>query len=127
MDAADVARRCVELWYEPEHEDELRALLADGYVHHAPRADLTADQFIGQLRLINGALEDIDYRIVHTLVDGDMVAVLVAVDGTQVGSLFGAPATGNRGSTVGATFFRIENGRVAEDWDSWALHTLLAS
>jgi predicted ester cyclase len=127
VDAADVARRCVELWYEPEREDELRALLADGYIHHAPRADLTAEQFIGQLRLINAALTDMDYEIVQTVVEGNMVAVLVRAEGTQTGELFGAPATGRRGSTAGATFMRIEDGRVAEDWDAWALHTLFMS
>ena len=127
MDAADLARRCVELWYAPERVDELRSLLADGYVHHTPRADLTADQFIGQLGLINGAWSDIDFRVVHTVVEGDMVAVLVTVEGTQVGELFGTPATGRRVSTAGATFMRIEDGRVAEDWDAWALHTLFAS
>ncbi len=127
MDPGEVARCFVELWYEPEREDELRSLLADGYVHHAPKADLTADQFIGQLRFINAALSDIDFRIVHAVEEGDMVAVLVTVEGTQIGELFGAPATGKRASTAGATFMRIEDGRVVEDWDAWALHMLFAS
>ena len=127
MDATGVARRFVELWYAREREDELRALLADGYVHHTPGADLTAEQLIGQLRLINGALADMDYEIVQTVVEGNMVAVLVRAEGTQVGEFFGAPATGRRASTAGATFMRIENGKVAEDWDAWALHTLFAA
>jgi steroid delta-isomerase-like uncharacterized protein len=125
MEQLEVAHRFVELWYAPERETELRSLLADGYLHHAPRADLDAEQFIGQLAYLNAALSDIDYRVLHAVADGEIVAVYVTAEATHTGDFFGAPATGKRVSTAGACFLRVGDGRIAEDWDAWALHTIL--
>jgi steroid delta-isomerase-like uncharacterized protein len=125
VDAADVARRFVELWYAPKREDELRALLADDYVHHTAFHDFDRDGFIEQLAAVNAALSDVDYRIDHTVADGDRVAVYVSVDATHSGEFFGIAATGNRVSTVGACFLRVADGRIEEDWDAWALQSIL--
>ncbi len=125
VEPVEIAHRFVELWYAPERESELRSLLADDYVHHAPRADLDADQFLRQLAAVNSALSDVEYRVVHALVEADMVAVYVTAEATHAGDFFGAPATGRRVSTAGACFLRVEDGRIAEDWDAWALHTIL--
>jgi steroid delta-isomerase-like uncharacterized protein len=126
VDAAGVARRFVELWYAPEREDELRALLAEEYVHHTPSGDLDGDGFLRQLGFVNAALSDVDYHVVHALAAGDLAAVYVTVEATHSGEFFGIPATGKRVSTAGACFLRIESDRIAEDWDAWALQTILS-
>jgi steroid delta-isomerase-like uncharacterized protein len=125
VDAADVARRFVELWYTPEREDELRALLADDYVHHTAFHDFDREGFIEQLGAVNAALSDVDYHIEHSVVDGDRAAVYVSVTATHSGEFFGIAATGKRVSTVGACFLRVADGRIAEDWDAWALQSIL--
>jgi predicted SnoaL-like aldol condensation-catalyzing enzyme len=83
MEQLEVAHRFVELWYAPERETELRSLLADGYLHHAPKADLDAEQFIGQLAYLNASLSDIDYRVLHAVADGEIVAVYVTAEATH--------------------------------------------
>jgi predicted ester cyclase len=123
--AAAVARRFVELWYAPEREDELRALLADDYVHHTAFHDFDRNGFIEQLAAVNVALSDVDYRIDHVVVDGDRAAVYVSVTATHAGEFFEIAGTGKRVSTVGACFLRVEDGRIAEDWDAWALQSIL--
>jgi steroid delta-isomerase-like uncharacterized protein len=125
LDAIETARRFVELWYAPERESELRELLADDYVHHTPAGDLDAAQFVGALEAVNTALSEIDYDVVHVVADGDMAAVYVTVEATHSGDFFGIAATGKRVSTVGACFMRLAEGRIAEDWDAWALHSIL--
>jgi steroid delta-isomerase-like uncharacterized protein len=125
-ESIEIARRFVELWYAPERETELRALLADGYVHHTPSGDLGSNQFLGQLGAVNGALSDVDHRVVHAIAGGDMVAVYVTIEATHAGDLFGIPATGKRVSTAGACFLRVADGRIAEDWDAWALQSILS-
>jgi predicted ester cyclase len=125
VDAAGVARRFVELWYAPEREDELRALLAEEYVHHTPSGDFDADGFLRQLGFVNAALSDVDYRVVHAVAAGDLASVYVSVEATHSGEFFGIPATGKRVSTAGACFLRVTGDRIAEDWDVWALQTIL--
>jgi predicted ester cyclase len=121
----DLARRYVDLWYLPDTEDELRALLADGYVHHTPSGDFGTEFLVGSLRASGAALSEPDWQVVHELADGPLVAVYVTVQATHSAELFGIPATGRRASTAGACFMRFEHGRLAEDWDAWALQTLV--
>jgi steroid delta-isomerase-like uncharacterized protein len=125
VEPVDVARRFVWLWYAPERESELRALLAEDYVHHAPSGDVDADGFLHGLAAVNAALSSIDYRVVHAVGDGDTAAVYVTVEATHAGDFFGIPATGKRVSTAGACFVRVADGRIAEDWDAWALQSIL--
>jgi predicted ester cyclase len=125
VEAAEVAHRFVELWYAPEREDELRTLLAEGYVHHSVFQDFDAEGFVTQLGAVNASLTDVDYRVDHTVVDGDRVAVYVSVTATHSGNFFDIAATGKRVSTVGACFLRVAGDQVAEDWDAWALQSIL--
>ena len=120
-----VARRCVGLWYDAARTDELRALLAPGYVHHSANGDLDADQLIEQLDYLGAAFSEIEYRIVHLTGEGDTIAAFVEVDMTHTGDFAGIAATGRRVSTSGGTFFRIANGAIAEDWDAWNLLSLM--
>jgi steroid delta-isomerase-like uncharacterized protein len=124
-DALVLAHRFVDLWYEPRRRDELRATVADDYVHHSPTGDLTYEQFAEQLDLIAAALTEPEWEVTHAIADGDVAAVYVAFAGVHSAPFFGVPATGRRVTTAGACFVRVDEGRIAEDWDVWALHTIL--
>ena len=120
-----VVRRCVGLWYDPARTDELRGLLAPSYVHHSPNGDLDAAQLIEQLGYLGAAFSEIEYRIVHLTGEGDTIAAFVEVDMTHTGDFAGIAPTGRRVSTSGGTFFRIQDGVIAEDWDAWNLLSLM--
>ena len=120
-----VARRCVSLWYDAARTDELRALLAPGYVHHSANGDLDADQLIEQLGYLGAAFSDVEYEIVHLVGEGETISVFVGVNMTHTGDFAGIAATGRRVSTSGATFFRIHDGVIVEDWDAWGLLSLV--
>jgi len=125
VDPRETASRYVELWYAPEREDELRALLTDDFVHHTTGGDFDRDGFLQQLAAVNAALSEVDYRIAHSVADGDTAAVYVTVEATHAGEFFSIPASGKRVSTAGACFLRVADGRIAEDWDAWALQSIL--
>ncbi len=120
-----IVRRCVGLWYDTARTDELRALLAPGYVHHSPNGDLDAEQLIEQLGYLGSAFSDVEYRIVHLTGEGDTIAAFVDVDMTHTGDFAGIAATGRQVSTSGGTFFCVAEGAVAEDWDAWNLLSLM--
>jgi len=50
------------------------------------------------------------------LAEGDLVAVRWSGRGTNTGSGNGLPATGRTFDVRGMTFFRIEDGRIREEW-----------
>ncbi len=125
MSGVELARRFVDLWYADGSTEELRAVVAEGYVHHAPGADLTFEEFAGQLELIRASLTEPEWQVVHAIEDGDLAGVYVTFAGTHSGEFFGIPATGRRVTTAGACFVRVEDGRIAEDWDVWGLQSIL--
>lgn len=66
------------------------------------------------------ALPDLELTIDDVVGDGDgeKVAVRYTIRGTHQDELMGVPATGNRIEVGGQSFFRFEDGRVAERWQS---------
>ena len=120
-----IVRQCVALWYDLARADELRALLAPGYIHHSANGDLDANQLIEQLGYLAAAFSDVEYEIVHVVGEDEIVAAFVDVDMTHTDDFAGIPATGRRVSTSGATFFRIQDDAVVEDWDAWGLLSIM--
>jgi steroid delta-isomerase-like uncharacterized protein len=121
----EIVRRSVALWCDEARADDLRALLASDYVHHSANGDLDAEQLIEQLAYLAAAFTDVEYEIVHVLGEDEIVAAFVQVQMTHTGTFAGIPATGRRVSTSGATFFRLCDGVIVEDWDAWGLLSLV--
>ena len=64
------------------------------------------------------ALPDLELTADDTIADGDTVAVRYTIRGTHSDEFMGVPATGNRIEVTGQSFFRFEDGRVVERWQS---------
>jgi steroid delta-isomerase-like uncharacterized protein len=64
------------------------------------------------------ALPDVNLTIDDVVSEGDRVAVRYTIRGTHSDELIGVPATGWRVEVDGQSFFRFEDGRVAERWQS---------
>jgi steroid delta-isomerase-like uncharacterized protein len=72
------------------------------------------------------ALPDVELTLEDTMGEGDKVAVRYRIRGTHQDELMGVAATGNKVDVDGQSFFRFENGRVVERWQSLDAMTLLA-
>ena len=69
-------------------------------------------------RSFRNAFSDFELTIEDVLTDGDKVAGRYRIRGTHSGELMGVPGSGNMVDIEGQSFFRFENGRVAERWQS---------
>ena len=81
-------------------------------------------------RSFRNAFSDFELTIEDVLTDGDKVAGRYTIRGTHSGELMGVPGSGNKVELDGQSFFRFENGRVAERWqamDGAALLTQLGA
>ena len=76
-------------------------------------------------RAFRNAFDDFQLSAEDVMTDGDRVAVRYRIQGTHSGELMGAPASGNKVDIAGQSFFRFENGKVAERWQQMDAITLL--
>jgi predicted SnoaL-like aldol condensation-catalyzing enzyme len=110
-DPHTIARTVVErCWSEPAGVERMRALLADGYVHHSPFGDWTFAQFVAGLEWVESQISGRTYRVEHVVCEGDLVAAYFEWDGTRV-------ADGSAVEGRGAYHFRLAGGLIGEDWD----------
>lgn len=70
------------------------------------------------------AISNLYHSIESVLVDGEQVAVRVVYNGTHTGNLLGFEPTNKRVQYHGASFFKIENGKINEVWVLGDLATL---
>jgi predicted ester cyclase len=57
--------------------------------------------------------------------EGDIVAYLGMISGTQTGELFGFPATGRRFRVWGVNFFKMRDGLIAERWGQFDVLSMM--
>jgi steroid delta-isomerase-like uncharacterized protein len=69
-------------------------------------------------RAFSRALPDLRLAVEDVVEGDDTVAVRYSIRGTHSDELMGVPATGNKLELEGQSFFRFENGRVVERWQS---------
>jgi predicted ester cyclase len=74
--------------------------------------------FIGGLPDLNAVEED-------AFVQDDLVAMRFVVDATHEGTLFGVPATGNHVQWTAVDIYRMEDGKIAEEWAADDLTAIL--
>lgn len=77
------------------------------------------DEFFGFLKEWIKAVSGYTDTISNMIADGDRVAYVSTMRGTQTGPLEPFPATGKSFTLVNIIIQRLENGKIAETWVSW--------
>ena len=98
--------------------DGLSSLIAPDYRHHNNAATLTLDQFKRGAGWISEVLPDRILEVLDVVAEGDRVAVRWVLRGTHLGSGYGEPPSGKTIVLHGQTLLRLEDGRIAEDWEA---------
>ncbi len=113
-----LARRSWELLDDPDVLDEV---YAPDLVWHEPDRDVRgaeeARQFFG---VYKSAFPDLHATVEDAIAEGDQVVTRWTIRGTHQGEIeeFGPP-TGRRVEIEGITIHRIEDGKIAEEWNSY--------
>jgi len=77
------------------------------------------EEFFGFLAEWLKAVPDYTDTISNMIADGDRVAYISTMSGTQTGPLGKLPATGKTFTLVNIIMQRLEDGKVTETWVSW--------
>jgi steroid delta-isomerase-like uncharacterized protein len=99
--------------------DAVNQIFAPGYVRHDP-SDLLheagVEEYKAAFAKIRRAFPDALWTIEDLLEDGDKVVARASFRGTHAGPFFNIPPTGAVVTYPIMGIYRIENGRIAEDW-----------
>jgi steroid delta-isomerase-like uncharacterized protein len=99
------------------HVDLIDAVHTPDFVAHGATRDAGLEQDRQAVLGWRKAAPDLAMTVDAILAEGNLVAVRWTGRGTNTGEGNGLPATGRRFSLRGATFFRMRDGRIAEEWN----------
>ena len=114
----DLVRNLYRTVYEQESFDAVPEFYTSGAVRHGGlQGTLEGREAIeGYLRTALGGFSDVEVTELHCLTEGDLVAYDFEMAVTHSGEVLGVPATGNRFEIANAALFRIEDGKVVDEW-----------
>lgn len=114
-----VARRLFEVVLSTGDWDEYRRLHTDNFKAHAGDGRSgTLDEDLAAAKGLRQAFPDLKVGVERVVAENDMVAVQWIARGINTGAGNGLPATGRSVEVGGITIFRMEKGRIAEEWNS---------
>lgn len=119
MDTATTARRFIEEVLNTGDWSRADEILTDDVVMYHPSAPEpirgrdAVQGFLGQFR---AGMPDLTLAADDVAGEGEHVAVRWHAHGTHTEEMFGIPPTHNELDIHGISFFRFEDGRIAEDW-----------
>jgi steroid delta-isomerase-like uncharacterized protein len=114
---AIIARMIEQVWNEGR-TDLVAEFFTEDYVQHIAGQPTQAGYELVQQGAASSRAAYPDFRlsIDDQVAEGDSVAARWTMTGTHQGEFYGIPATGKQVSQSGTTFYRLENGRIAEIW-----------
>lgn len=89
---------------------------AKEFVNHGIARDGGIQEEIDGTRGFRELAPDLRVRVVKTVAEGDLVAVLYTAEGTNTGAAMGFPATGRHFSIRAMSIMRVDHGKIAEEW-----------
>jgi predicted ester cyclase len=105
--------------------DAFKAAVSSNYVRHcqAMPAELQelrgTEQFFAFIEEFMVAVPVYQDSLSNMIAEGDKVAYISTISGTQTGPMGELPASGKSFTLVNIIIQRLENGKVAETWVSW--------
>jgi predicted ester cyclase len=97
--------------------DDLDALVLPTYRHHMPDSSRTLAGFKNDCRWLHRGLAGFALSIDALVSQGDTVAARWNAQGVHVSSIYGERVSGKVIVLRGMSFHRIEQQRIAEDWE----------
>ncbi|MGW8379757.1 ester cyclase [Streptomyces sp. ODS28] len=118
---SDLRSRVEEAWEAAWNRGETEALdrlAAPGYVRHG-RSEQSLEDLKSGIAACRAGMPDLRTAIDDCVIEGDRMAVRWHSSGTHTGTLLDVPPTGRRLTVSGATFSRVRDGLIAEEWVTW--------
>jgi len=98
--------------------NELDGMLADTFTYTGDGFHFSKDEYIGFMQDMKHAFSGLKMEFPHVVAEGSQVSVRFVSRAINTGSFMGAPANRHNLEIHGIFVRRIENGKVAQEWQS---------
>ena len=124
----EVARRFMEECWNHGKLDSVRDLVAENCRYHDPAfPSLTAgaENIKRHISACRSGFPDTNFTIDDTIAERNEVVLHWTVRGPHKAPFLGMVATNRKATVSGTSIFRIEGGKIAEQWSDWNLMSLM--
>jgi steroid delta-isomerase-like uncharacterized protein len=114
----EIVRRIAEEVWNQRNADKVDEFFAPNFVHHNPNMPdvKTREDYKNYAKVCFAGVSGEKTTIVRLIAEGDFVSKQWVWTATQTGEFFGLPPTGKSVTMTAMTIYRLENGKVVEDW-----------
>ncbi len=113
----DVVRRWGEMWNSGRTGD-VGEFVSPDFVRHDPNMPEVRG-VEGETALVEmylAAFPDLRFTIEHLIAEDDLVLARLTARGTHRGELMGIPASGRQVTVAAMELYRLDDGKIAEQW-----------
>lgn len=114
-----VARRVFDEIFNQGRFGVAEQIYARDFVNHGATQDVGLKEDQDAARGWKAAFPDLKMTVEMMIAEGNLVTVLWRGEGTNTGEGNGLPATGKKIAGRGITIWRIEGGRIREEWSEF--------
>jgi len=116
--ALDTVKTFYETVFQSGDTDAAGLMMAKDFVDHAPWPGhpATREGFQAGTSEMRVAFPDLTIEPIRMVEEGDKVAVVVRISGTQHGEFMGHAATGRAFDIEGVDILRVSHGKLREHW-----------
>jgi steroid delta-isomerase-like uncharacterized protein len=107
------------------HFDENEAIYDPGFVAHSASGPVGRKEDRAAGQALRAMAPDLRMSVLQLVADCTKVAVLWEATGTNSGGGMGLPANGAAVKAKGSTIFRMQNGKIVEEWTVFDQLTML--
>jgi steroid delta-isomerase-like uncharacterized protein len=113
----DVVRRWIESWHTGKTGD-VGEFISTGFVRHDPNMPEVRgiDGESALMEMYLAAFPDLRFTIEHLVAENDLVLARLTARGTHQGELLGTPPSGRQVTVAAMELYRLEDGKIAEQW-----------
>src|SRR5215470_595337 len=111
-----VARRVFDEIFNQGKFEVAAEIYSKDFVNHGVSRDVGLKEDQDAARGWKSAFPDLKMTVEMMIAEGNLVTVLWRGEGTNTGEGNGLPATGKRLAGRGITIWRIEGGKIREEW-----------
>ena len=122
-----VQRFMDECWNQGNLNTVMELVANDCRYHDPVFPSLTsgAENIKNHIQTCRNGFPDLMFKIDDTIAERNEVVVHWTGTGTHKGQFLGMPPTNKKATVTGTSIFRIEDGKIAEEWANWNLMSMM--